>query len=79
MPPTDQPETLLPELIDFQHGPAKLDGKPMSVITACGPYTLDSDLEYAPMTALVEELSSTRPDVVILVSCSPLPQIDQLF
>lgn len=69
MPPTDPPETAVSELIRLQHGPKTLKGEPMSVVTACGPYTLDDDLDYAPLAALMEELGNIRPDVVILVSC----------
>lgn len=39
----------------------------MSVITAAGPYTLDKDLDYAPLAALVDTISVERPDLVILV------------
>jgi hypothetical protein len=40
----------------------------MSVIVAAGPYTVDSDLEYAPLGALLENAEDERPDVLVLVS-----------
>lgn len=67
MPPVDMPESPAEELIEYQHGKNKLDGKPMSIMTAAGPYTCDDDLEYEPLTALVEAASSNRPDLLILV------------
>lgn len=68
MPPADQPATPWAELIENQHGKAKLDGQPMSVVAACGPYTLDENLDYAPLAALLEEMSTLKPDIVVLVS-----------
>lgn len=68
MPPVDQPESPLNELVDFQHGKAKLDGEPLSVIAACGPYTVDENLDYAPLAALLEEAANLKPDALILVS-----------
>lgn len=72
LPPVDQPQTPVAELIDYQHGRAKLDGQPMSVVTACGPFTIDDDLSYAPFAALMEEMANLRPDLLILVCCTGL-------
>lgn len=70
-PPTlDVARTEASKILQFQHGP-KLGGQPVSLYTACGPFTLDSDLEYAPMDVLMEELKTARPDVVILVRLFP--------
>ncbi|OCF55338.1 DNA polymerase alpha subunit B [Kwoniella mangroviensis CBS 10435] len=54
------------ELLDFQHG-EKLKGQPISMMTAAGPYTLEDDLAYAPLSALVEVVSRERPDVLLLL------------
>lgn len=72
MPPVDQPESSISELIEFQHGRNKLDGQPMSVVAACGPYTIDDDLHYAPLAALLDEMTDLRPDLLILVSMNRL-------
>lgn len=40
----------------------------MSVVTACGPFTVDDNLSYAPFAALMEEMANLRPDLLILVS-----------
>lgn len=40
----------------------------MSVAVAAGPYTVDSDLSYAPLAALLDNAADERPDVLILVS-----------
>ena len=67
MPPVDQPESKVEELLNYQHGKSRLDGQPLSIVTACGPYTFDDDLEYAPLAALLEELSNLKPDLAIFV------------
>jgi len=54
------------ELITYQYG-EKLAGQPVSMIVASGPYTLDDDLLYAPLEALVDLAIDERPDVLILV------------
>jgi len=40
--------------------------KTFSMAIACGPFTNDSDLEFKPLSSLVEKLSSSRPSVVLL-------------
>lgn len=55
------------ELLQFQHGD-KLAGNPLSMVVAAGPYTLDDDLNYEPLEALVNVVIDERPDVLILVS-----------
>jgi DNA polymerase alpha subunit B len=37
-------------------------------MVAAGPFTLDDDLLYQPLSALLEVVSEERPDVLILVS-----------
>nr|XP_019049362.1 hypothetical protein I302_03148 [Kwoniella bestiolae CBS 10118]OCF28292.1 hypothetical protein I302_03148 [Kwoniella bestiolae CBS 10118] len=54
------------ELLDFQYGD-KLKGQPISMMTAAGPYTLEDDLSYAPLSALAEVVSRERPDVLLLL------------
>ena len=40
----------------------------MSLAVAAGPYTLDDDLTYAPLRALIDVAVDERPDALILVS-----------
>lgn len=66
-PPSNAlPQTLVSELLDNQHGD-KLAGQPFSMLVASGPYSLDDDLSYAPLEALVDIVHEERPDVLILV------------
>lgn len=40
--------------------------KPLSMLMASGPYTMDTDLSFAPLYALLEKAESDRIDVLIL-------------
>lgn len=68
-PPSALAQTPAEELLDFQHGD-KLRGQPLSMMVAAGPYTLDDDLLYQPLAALIDVAIEERPDVLILVSQS---------
>ncbi|KAK8866041.1 hypothetical protein IAR55_001192 [Kwoniella newhampshirensis] len=57
--------TPVDELQSFQHGD-KLLGQPISIMTAAGPFTLDDDLAYAPLEALLQTVRDERPDVLLL-------------
>jgi hypothetical protein len=41
------------------------------MLIAAGPYTLDDDINYEPLEALVEVVLAERPDVLILVIRTP--------
>jgi hypothetical protein len=64
MPTIDPTFTRPTALLKYQE---QARGDPLSVIVAAGPYTLDSDFEYAPLAALLEKVAEERPDVLILV------------
>jgi len=49
----------------YQH--TQMQGQPLSVMIAAGPYTLDTDLDYEPFDALMEVARNDRPDALILV------------
>ncbi|BGP54723.1 hypothetical protein JCM8202_003228 [Rhodotorula sphaerocarpa] len=68
LPPIDATYTAPSELLERQYGsgPKQLGGQPMSILVAAGPYTLDSDLEYEPLEALVGLAMQEKPDVLIL-------------
>ena len=44
-----------------------LRGLPLQMVIACGPFTLDDNLENDPLKAFLEGLGSERIDVMILV------------
>lgn len=72
MPPIDPSYTRPSEILDREYGEGnkKLGGNPMSVIVAAGPYTVDSNLDYAPLAALLESVEDERPDVLVLVGAT---------
>ncbi|GAA5936090.1 hypothetical protein JCM3775_003577 [Rhodotorula graminis] len=88
MPPIDATYTAPTELLAMQYGAKakQLNGNPMSVIVASGPYTTEHDLEYEPLQALLGLVQEERPDVLILTgpfidSAHPLIQrgdVDEL-
>lgn len=69
MPPIDATYTAPSSLLEKQYGtgPKQLGGDPMSVLVAAGPYTLESDLEFEPLEALIGLAKQEKPDVLILV------------
>ncbi|ORY97479.1 DNA polymerase alpha/epsilon subunit B-domain-containing protein [Syncephalastrum racemosum] len=54
------------DLYRYNYGPL-MQGKPMELFVAAGPYTMDTNLEYAPLHALIEECVAQKPDVVIML------------
>ncbi|BGP47016.1 DNA-directed DNA polymerase alpha subunit pol12 [Rhodotorula kratochvilovae] len=68
MPPIDATYTAPTELLAKQYGNQlkQLNGAPMSVIVASGPYTVDLDLEYEPLQALLSLAQEEKPDVLVL-------------
>jgi DNA polymerase alpha subunit B len=62
-PPSALNQSTAGELLDYQHGD-KLRGEPLSMMVAAGPYTLDDDLLYQPLSALIDV-------AIILVSLAP--------
>lgn len=73
MPNIDPTFTKPSTLLDYQWGEKDREarGEPISVMVAAGPYTLDIDLEYSPLAALLEKAAVDRPDVLILVRLFP--------
>ena len=66
-PPSGLNMTPAEELLDYQYGD-RLNGEPVSMVVAAGPYTLDDNLDYEPLDALMEVVLDERPDVLIMVS-----------
>lgn len=72
MPPIDAAYTTPSDLLANQFGTAQRQagGHPLNIFVAAGPYTLDVDLDYAPLEELVKAAEQERPDLLILVSRS---------
>lgn len=56
------------ELLEYQYGD-KTRGEPVNLTVAAGPYSLDDNLDFEPLQALLEVAEKERPDALILVSC----------
>ncbi|KAI9635169.1 DNA polymerase alpha subunit B N-terminal-domain-containing protein [Dioszegia hungarica] len=54
------------DLLKFQHGD-KTRGEPVNLTVAAGPFSLDDDLSYEPLQALLDVAERERPDVLILL------------
>lgn len=55
-------------IIDYSYGPQKLNGNPLKVIVAAGPYTLDSGFKFEPLYELLNKMKKEKPNVLILVT-----------
>ncbi|KAL8293514.1 hypothetical protein RQP46_000215 [Phenoliferia psychrophenolica] len=72
LPPIEPTYTDPAAILAYQHGPndskqKQLAGAPLTTFLAAGPYTVDSDLDYAPLGALLDQVRRERPDVLILL------------
>ncbi|KAI5120230.1 hypothetical protein M0805_000044 [Coniferiporia weirii] len=47
--------------------PEPVDHKSFTMAVACGPYTLDANLEYKHFSTLIDKLSAMRPSVLLLM------------
>ncbi|ORY32273.1 DNA polymerase alpha subunit B N-terminal-domain-containing protein [Naematelia encephala] len=65
-PPSELAQSAADELLDLQYGD-RLQGEPVSMMIAAGPFTLEDDFSYAPLAALVDVVIAERPDVLILL------------
>ncbi|CAI5704415.1 unnamed protein product [Peronospora effusa] len=45
----------------------KEHGKPVRVLTACGPFTTSSNVDYLPLSDLLQIVVDQKPDVLVLV------------
>ncbi|CAK9784941.1 DNA polymerase alpha, subunit B [Cutaneotrichosporon oleaginosum] len=81
-PPSLPVMTPRDELLDYQQG-ERLGGSPISVHVVAGPYSLESNLLYEPLEALIEVACDERPDVLVMLgpfvdSSHPLIKAGQL-
>ncbi|KAF0372173.1 DNA polymerase alpha, subunit B [Gigaspora margarita] len=52
------------EIIDHNKN---LNGKPLSIVIATGPYTLETGFEYEPLRELIKKMAQEKPDILILM------------
>lgn len=55
------------KLRKYQLSPKSMNGQPLKVTVAAGPFTSASDLLYEPLTALAQHVARTAPDVLVLL------------
>ncbi|CAG8456829.1 1626_t:CDS:10 [Paraglomus occultum] len=65
--------SLTSELMEYNYGPTKLNGQPMTIVIASGPYTLNTNLQYQPFLDFINKMKTEKPDVLILLG----PFVDQ--
>jgi DNA polymerase alpha subunit B len=51
-------------LLHFHHDVQ--DGKPLKLMTMCGPYTTSDNVDYEPFSDMLEVIRAEKPDVVIM-------------
>jgi len=54
------------ELLRFHHDDSFQGGKPLKLMSVCGPYTTSDNLEFEPLLDLANIIHAEKPDVVIL-------------
>jgi len=59
-------ETSNSDMLKFNHSSSYKDGRPLSIISASGPFTPSCDLDFEPLIDLMGIVSAIQPDVVIL-------------
>ena len=54
------------DMMKFNHSTEFKDGKPLSILSAAGPFTPSCDLDFEPLVDLMGIVAASKPDVVIL-------------
>eukprot|EP00033_Pygsuia_biforma_P003396 GCRY01003719.1.p1 GENE.GCRY01003719.1~~GCRY01003719.1.p1 ORF type:complete len:614 (+),score=198.26 GCRY01003719.1:189-2030(+) len=65
-PPRPLALTKLAALLNYHHSPTHMNNTPLSIFAAAGPFTTIDDYEFAPLKALMDIVTTTVPDLVIL-------------
>jgi len=63
------------DLMKFHHDDEYQGGKPLKIITTCGPYTTSDSMTFEPLLDLMHVVQADKPDVVIL--CGPFVDLKQ--
>lgn len=56
------------DLLASQYGPDQLNGAPLDIVVASGPFTSDDDLDFRHFHELMDNVERQRPDALVLVS-----------
>lgn len=54
------------DILDYNYDAAKMNGRPMTIVVASGPYTLSDNLNYQPFVDLMAKMEVEKPDALIL-------------
>lgn len=65
--PLEQPKSTPKQLLDYHHSTRYQGGKALSVMTAAGPFTEATNLDFEPLTDLLSKLLNEKPDVLVLL------------
>jgi len=55
------------KLIEYNYGQKGLNGKPLNIVIAAGPFTFDAGFGYEPFNELFTRMKEENPDLLILV------------
>ncbi len=61
-------KTLSSELIEYNYGQKRLNGNPLNIVVAAGPFTFDDGFGYEPFKELLLKVKQDKPDLLILVN-----------
>jgi DNA polymerase alpha subunit B len=56
------------KLIEYNYGQKGLNEKPLNIVIAAGPFTLDAGFGYEPFNELLTRMKQEKPDLLILVN-----------
>lgn len=65
--PEERPSTSPKQLLEYHHSTRHQGGKALSIMTAAGPFTEATNLDFAPLMDLLAKLLRQKPDVLILM------------
>ncbi|RKP07885.1 DNA polymerase alpha/epsilon subunit B-domain-containing protein [Thamnocephalis sphaerospora] len=66
-PPLPVPKMPLAQLRDYHITASGDSKKPLGIMVAAGPYTLDDSLNFEPLLALLDAVERSRPDLAIFM------------
>jgi len=59
--------TPVESVLDYNYGKTCLNGKPLSIMVAAGPFTTSDNLHYEPLRDLLGQVNQNNSDVLILI------------
>ncbi|KAH8917747.1 DNA polymerase alpha, subunit B [Atractiella rhizophila] len=67
LPPPELPDSTPQEVLDFGWGAENPSGGPMTYLISAGPFTVEENLDYEPLQALIDEATLLKPSVLLLI------------